>query len=67
MHRRERLWRSLGSKCVYLHAFERGAGAKSSVGEWRAYDNAERPHSNTETLTPDEVHARKTEPMRMAA
>jgi putative transposase len=32
-----------------------------------AYYNAERPHSTHGILTPDEVHASKTEPVKMAA
>ena len=63
----ERLWRSLKYECVYLHAFETGSQAKAGIGKWLAYYNAERPHSTHGILTPDEVHASKTEPMRMAA
>ena len=63
----ERLWRSLKYECVYLHAFEKGSEAKAGIGKWLAYYNAERPHSTHGILTPDEVHASKTEPMRMAA
>jgi len=63
----ERLWRSLKYECVYLHAFERGSEAKAGIRKWIAYYNTERPHSTHGILTPDEVHANKTEPMRMAA
>ncbi len=63
----ERLWRSLKYECVYLHAFETGSEAKAGIRKWLAYYNAERPHSAHGILTPDEVHASKTEPMRMAA
>jgi putative transposase len=63
----ERLWRSLKYECVYLHAFEKGSEAKAGIGKWLAYYNAERPHSTHGILTPDEVHASKTEPVRMAA
>jgi len=63
----ERLWRSLKYECVYLHAFETGSEAKAGIRKWLAYYNVERPHSTHGILTPDEVHASKTEPMRMAA
>jgi len=63
----ERLWRSLKYECVYLRAFETGSQARDGIGKWLAYYNAERPHSTHGILTPDEVHANQTEPMRMAA
>jgi putative transposase len=63
----ERLWRSLKYECVYLRAFETGSQARDGIGKWLAYYNAERPHSTHGILTPDEVHANKTEPMKMAA
>ena len=63
----ERLWRSLKYECVYLRAFETGSQARNGIGQWLAYYNAERPHSTHGILTPDEVHANQTEPMRMAA
>lgn len=63
----ERLWRSLKYECVYLRAFETGSQARHGIGKWLAYYNAERPHSTHGILTPDEVHANQTEPMRMAA
>lgn len=63
----ERLWRSLKYECVYLHAFEKGSEAKTGIGKWLAYYNAERPHSTHGILTPNEAYASKTEPMRLAA
>jgi putative transposase len=63
----ERLWRSLKYECVYLHSFETGSQARGEIGKWLAYYNAERPHSSHGILTPAEVHANQTEPMRMAA
>jgi len=63
----ERLWRSLKYECVYLRAFETGSQAREGIGRWLAYYNAERPHSTHGILTPDEVHANRTEPMRIAA
>jgi len=63
----ERLWRSLKYECVYLRAFETGSQAREGIGRWLAYYNAERPHSTHGILTPDEVHANRTQPMRIAA
>ena len=63
----ERLWRSLTYECVYLRAFETGSEAKAGIRKWLTSYNAERPHSTHGILTPDEVNASKTEPMRMAA
>ena len=63
----ERLWRSLKYECVYLRAFETGSQARDGIGQWLAYYNAERPHSTHGILLPDEVHAGKNEPVRMAA
>ncbi|NCQ25500.1 MAG: transposase [Roseovarius sp.] len=63
----ERLWRSLKYECVCLRAFETGSQARDAIGKWLAHSSAERPHSTRGILTPDEVHASTTEPMRMAA
>lgn len=62
-----RLWRSLKYEGIYLHAFETGSEAKAGIRKWLTDCNVERPHSVHGILTPDEVHASKTEPMRMAA
>ncbi len=63
----ERLWRSLKYECIYLHAFETGSEAKAGIRKWLTDYNVERPHPVHGILTPDEVHASKTEPMKMAA
>ena len=63
----ERLWRSLKYECVYLNAFETGSEMRAGIGKWLTYYNSERPHSTHGILTPDEVYANKTEPMRLAA
>lgn len=52
---------------VYLHGFERGSEAKAGIRKWIACYNAKRPHSTHGILNPDEVHANKTEPTKMAA
>jgi putative transposase len=63
----ERLSRSLKYECVTLRTFETGSQARDGIGKWLTYYNAERPYSTYGILTPDEVHASKTETMRMAA
>lgn len=52
----ERLWRSLKYECVYLRAFETGSEARTGIGEWIGYYNANRPHSSLDDMTPDEVY-----------
>src|SRR5208282_2896689 len=39
----ERLWRSLKYECVYLNAFETGSEARTGIGRWIGYYNANRP------------------------
>ncbi len=39
----ERLWRSLKYECVYLNAFETGSEARTGIGRWVGYYNADRP------------------------
>tara|TARA_B100000780_G_scaffold273836_1_gene237937 strand:+ start:380 stop:1210 length:831 start_codon:yes stop_codon:yes gene_type:complete len=63
----ERLWRSLKNECIYLNAFETGSQARTGIGKWMAYYNAERPHSTHGILTPDEAYERKKGPMKLAA
>jgi len=63
----ERLWRSLKYECIYLNAFETGSQARTGIGKWLAYYNAERPHATHGILTPNEAYERKTEPTRLAA
>ena len=63
----ERLWRSLKYKCVYLNAFETGSEARTGIGRWVAYYNADRPHSVFAGRTPDEVYATQANKERLAA
>jgi putative transposase len=37
----ERLWRSLKYECVYLNAFETGSEARTGIGRWTGYYNAD--------------------------
>jgi putative transposase len=53
----ERLWRSLKYECVYLNAFETGSEARTGIGRWIGYYNADRPHSVFGGRTPAEVYA----------
>ena len=53
----ERLWRSLKYECVFLTAFETGSEARTGIGRWIGYYNADRPHSTFNGRTPDEVYA----------
>lgn len=62
----ERLWQSLKYGCVYLHAFEQGSEARTSIRKWLDYYNAERPHSAQGMLTPEEIYAKKIQPMILA-
>ncbi len=41
----ERLWRSLNSECVYLHARVTGSEAKAGVRKWIDFYVYKRPHS----------------------
>jgi putative transposase len=63
----ERLWRSSKYECVYLNAFETGSEARTGIGRWVAYYNADRPHSVFAGRTPDEVYATQANEERLAA
>ncbi len=63
----ERPWRSLSCEYAHLHAGETGSEARAGIRKWLARYNAGRAHSTHGILPPDEVHASKTEPLRMAA
>ena len=52
----ERLWRSLKYGCVFLNAFETGSEARTGIGRWIGYYNANSP-------TPFSAAARPTRPM----
>ena len=63
----ERLWQSLKYECVYLNAFESGSEARTRIGRWVAYYNADRPHSAFNGRTPDEVYATQETEEKLAA
>jgi putative transposase len=54
-------------ECVYLNAFETGSEARTGIGRWVAYYNADRPHSVFAGRTPDEVYATQANKERLAA
>ena len=51
----------------YVKGYVKRAKGPRQYREMAACYTAKRPHSTHDILTPDEVHARKTEPIRMAA
>jgi len=63
----ERLWRSLKYECVFLNAFETGSEARTGIGRWIGYYNADRPHSTFGGRTPDEVYAMQENEEKLAA
>jgi len=63
----ERLWRSLKYECVFLNAFETGSEARTGIGRWIGYYNADRPHSALGGRTPDEVYATQASEEKLAA
>ncbi len=63
----ERLWRSLKYECVFLNAFETGSEARTGIGRWISYYNADRPHSALGGRTPDEVYATQANEEKLAA
>ena len=48
---------TLKYECVFLNAFETGSEARTGIGCWIGYYNADRPHSAFAGRTPDEVYA----------
>src|SRR5271168_4248632 len=63
----ERLWRSLKYECVFLDAFETGSEAKTGIGCWIGYYNADRPHSVLGGRAPDEVYTTQASEEKLAA
>jgi putative transposase len=63
----ERLWRSLKYECVYLNALDTGSAARTGIGRWIDYYNADRPHSAFGGRTPDEVYATQATDEKLAA
>jgi len=63
----ERLWRSVKYEEVYLHGYENGTEARTSLTRYFHFYNARRPHQALEYQTPDEVYFNGIAPMQIAA
>jgi putative transposase len=63
----ERVWRSVKYECVYLHAYDSVAQAKTSIMQYVEWYNRSRPHSSLDRKTPDQVYTGLLPPVKMAA
>jgi putative transposase len=63
----ERLWRSVKYECVYLHAYDSVAQARTSIMQYLEWYNRSRPHSSLNRKTPDQAYAGLLPPVKMAA
>jgi putative transposase len=54
----ERVWRTLKYEHVYKHVYASVAEARTQVGQYLAWYNAQRPHSSLNGQTPNEAYAR---------
>ncbi len=52
----ERLWRSVKYEEVYLRAYESVSEARTGLGQYFEFYNANRPHSSLSGMTPDEFY-----------
>lgn len=52
----ERLWRSVKYEEVYLRAYDSVGDARASLGRYRAFYHAIRPHSSLDARTPDNAY-----------
>jgi putative transposase len=52
----ERLWRSVKYEEVYLHGYENGTQARTSLTRYFSFYNARRSHQALQYKTPDEVY-----------
>jgi hypothetical protein len=58
----------VGGICIVgLNAFETGSEARSGIGCWISYYNADRPHSAFAGRTPKEVYATQANEEKLAA
>src|SRR5262249_18475929 len=62
----ERLWRSVKSEEVYLHAYDTVSEARASIGRYFEFYNQRRPHASLDGSTPDQAYFTPL-PLRMAA
>ena len=54
----ERLWKSVKYEEVYLRAYETVSDARTGIGRYFEFYNAQRPHSSLGGMTPDEFYNR---------
>ena len=52
----ERIWRSVKYEEVYLHAYDTVSAARAGLDRYFRFYNNQRPHSNLDRKTPDEVY-----------
>jgi Integrase core domain len=55
------------SKLGFLNAFETGSEARTGIGRWIGYYNADRPHSTFGGRTSDQVYAKQEKEQKLAA
>ncbi|MGZ8935216.1 MAG: integrase core domain-containing protein, partial [Methylobacter sp.] len=63
----ERVWRSVKYECVYLHAYDSVAQARTSIMQYVEWYNRARPHSSLERKTPYQAYTGLLPPVKMAA
>jgi len=52
----ERIWRSVKYERVYLKAYDSVSAARADIEDYFAWYNTQRPHSNLERITPEQVY-----------
>ena len=52
----ERIWRSVKYERVYLKAYDSVSAARADIADYFAWYNSQRPHSNLERITPEQVY-----------
>jgi putative transposase len=52
----ERIWRSVKYERVYLKAYDSVSAARADIGDYFDWYNSQRPHSNLERITPEQVY-----------
>ena len=52
----ERIWRSVKYERAYLKAYDSVSAARADIADYFAWYNTQRPHSNLERITPEQVY-----------
>jgi len=52
----ERIWRSVKYERVYLKAYDSVSAARADIADYFDWYNTQRPHSNLERITPEQVY-----------